>query len=453
MKITSFAEKFKHRKWHNGLKMGVLTIQAIIRMYVRLSSVVTATMKELAFLKKSTIAVKEIASVTISENPFSPLNFWFVVGRIGGLPIKLSEEGIDQVKWPYFAPIVTIFGLTMLWLLDFFMSVNGNGVTPEKHLEIEKQLGYSVTDLASSLAYLLPQIYILMKSSIDFKSASTDFDCWAKMFQSIGCKEGIAKSGKKAKIVGSVILFFSFISSLGFAYKGHLTNQWFITQNTSVFASFIHIFDHWVTFFFLNAPVVTILGHIMALYILDLTANTLENFNTNMNEELHTVLRNGYQIVALLKHTEKCLGTLIMTEICHCLVCQIFGFFFTISHLFQIASMSGTNQFYILVNALVYVIVCGVATGRMFALFSKGQVLKDIIKRVINGFSEIELRRGWLLSSEERVKLRVLVSKFRDFSSLRPGDTFDLNRSTAVGFLGMTLTYVAILLQFKIGEL
>lgn len=55
-------------------------------------------------------------------------------------------------------------------------------------------------------------------------------------------------------------------------------------------------------------------------------------------------------------------------------------------------------------------------------------------------------------SDHEVLGLRVLIEQFSKSAVVRPRDCFDLKLSTGVSLVGILLTYLIVLLQFRVGE-
>ena len=56
------------------------------------------------------------------------------------------------------------------------------------------------------------------------------------------------------------------------------------------------------------------------------------------------------------------------------------------------------------------------------------------------------------LTSEEQTRIGILISQFEGATPLRPRDFFDVNYSTGGSILGLIITYLIVLMQFKLSE-
>ena len=56
------------------------------------------------------------------------------------------------------------------------------------------------------------------------------------------------------------------------------------------------------------------------------------------------------------------------------------------------------------------------------------------------------------MTPQERAGMRVLISRFDNPSPFRPMDVFDMNFGSAASVAGLILTYVIVLMQFKMSD-
>ena len=56
------------------------------------------------------------------------------------------------------------------------------------------------------------------------------------------------------------------------------------------------------------------------------------------------------------------------------------------------------------------------------------------------------------MSDAERSALSMLIGRLDTPSPIRPSGAIDLNHNTRLVALGLTMTYIVVLFQFKIGE-
>lgn len=89
---------------------------------------------------------------------------------------------------------------------------------------------------------------------------------------------------------------------------------------------------------------------------------------------------------------------------------------------------------------------------RLVLLISKGQ---KVSQRSQNLVAELQAYRSGqfaLLSPGELVNLEVVIERFSSRPTIRPMDCFNLNLSTGVSLAGLLITYIIVLLQFRIGD-
>ncbi len=84
--------------------------------------------------------------------------------------------------------------------------------------------------------------------------------------------------------------------------------------------------------------------------------------------------------------------------------------------------------------------------------FRPGQNLANLYKRIRARLQEAMIAEADSLSSKERTVIEVLMTKFTTSAPFRPLDIFDVNFASAASLLGLILTYVIVLLQFKVSD-
>lgn len=89
---------------------------------------------------------------------------------------------------------------------------------------------------------------------------------------------------------------------------------------------------------------------------------------------------------------------------------------------------------------------------RTSSLYSKGQKLSISFKRTKRALQQYFVTHVEDLDENECNILHLLINQYDDASPIRPKDTIDLNYNTELTAAGLMLTYMVVLLQFKIGE-
>lgn len=103
---------------------------------------------------------------------------------------------------------------------------------------------------------------------------------------------------------------------------------------------------------------------------------------------------------------------------------------------------------------LGHIVVTLLALYRYLKVLFMGQALSIAGSAITEALGEVSRSRWDELRNNKREKaeLRSLQKKFSKKCTVRPLDAFDINFSTGLSALGLCLTYIIVLLQFKVGE-
>ncbi len=78
--------------------------------------------------------------------------------------------------------------------------------------------------------------------------------------------------------------------------------------------------------------------------------------------------------------------------------------------------------------------------------------LADIFRSIKEKLEDRLVDEANQISASERTGLQVLISRYGNPSPFRPADVFDMNFASAASVGGLILTYVIVLMQFKLGD-
>ena len=94
---------------------------------------------------------------------------------------------------------------------------------------------------------------------------------------------------------------------------------------------------------------------------------------------------------------------------------------------------------------------CVVACGQIptWGFAGLGQALGDEFAGIRRALEQLQAKRQDLTDGQRR-ELNLLISEFSNPAPIRPWDTFDLNQSATLSIMNTVLTYLVILLQFKV---
>ena len=78
----------------------------------------------------------------------------------------------------------------------------------------------------------------------------------------------------------------------------------------------------------------------------------------------------------------------------------------------------------------------------------------SIGQKMANHYSQIKtnLQNALLFELSSKTHLEVAIERFSRAAPIRPMDVFDLNLASGASILGLLVTYLIVLFQFKIGD-
>ena len=94
-----------------------------------------------------------------------------------------------------------------------------------------------------------------------------------------------------------------------------------------------------------------------------------------------------------------------------------------------------------------------ISIGRIYILQAKGQDLCNKYARIRRNLEMTSISFAGKLELKEQRQLEVLISHFSTTSSpVRPCDVFNMNTANFVSVGGLIITYLVVLLQFKLND-
>ncbi len=90
----------------------------------------------------------------------------------------------------------------------------------------------------------------------------------------------------------------------------------------------------------------------------------------------------------------------------------------------------------------------------LWELMSQGQRAADTFRAIKSVLQKtvVSAVRESSLDEEERARLDVLVERFSTEAPIQPMHVFNVNFATGASLSGLVLTYIIVLLQFKVGD-
>ena len=189
----------------------------------------------------------------------------------------------------------------------------------------------------------------------------------------------------------------------------------------------------------------------IALLRYDQLAKKKSAYMDNTDQTIESIILKGLSLHELVMRANNMFGGIILMEYGFSLFFATFGIYFstTIFNVY-IKELAWVNEM-VLVFSLVNICLFLLMIYKLYMMQSKGQVLCNhfaAIKDDLEGMSIIFAR---YLGLEDEKRLGVLISRFSAASSpIRPCDVFNVNTSSFISMSGIILTYLVVLLQFKL---
>ena len=170
---------------------------------------------------------------------------------------------------------------------------------------------------------------------------------------------------------------------------------------------------------------------------------------------LRTMISRGFSLCNLAKQADSAFGGIILTEYGVTLFYATFGIYFsTVIHNVYDSELERINEL-VLILSVMNIILVVFSIYRVYLLQNKGQELCDHFSAIKENLEDFSMHFASKMEEEEARRLDILISRFSsadgDQAPIRPCDVFNLNTASFVSIGGMILTYLIVLLQFKLG--
>ena len=169
---------------------------------------------------------------------------------------------------------------------------------------------------------------------------------------------------------------------------------------------------------------------------------------------LTTMISRGFSLCDLAKKANSAFGGIILTEYGVTLFYATFGIYFS-TILFDVYDdkMERFNQLVLILSVMNITLVV-FSIYRVYLMQANGQKLCDHFSAIKENLEDFSMHFSNKLEDEEARRLDVLISRFSSADSadspIRPCDVFNLNTASFVSIGGIILTYLIVLLQFKL---
>ena len=186
----------------------------------------------------------------------------------------------------------------------------------------------------------------------------------------------------------------------------------------------------------------------MHLYFL--SANP-DDVISSISSTLDRDIAVGFEVVRTVEKVNEIFGSYLLCEISITLLGETIGLYLSTTFFFALAE-DLSSQWHPLILGLQNIFYFLFCLTKHIQWMQKGQQISkeyDSVRKAL-----ICTRKKYILhlTRVQEVNLETLIEKFAKDSPIRPAEIFSLNYSDGLSALGLGLTYVIVLLQFKVGE-
>ena len=172
-----------------------------------------------------------------------------------------------------------------------------------------------------------------------------------------------------------------------------------------------------------------------------------------IDKNIENTISRGFSLIELNQVVNNMFGSFIIIEYGFNLFYTTFGIYFTttITKIYN-NEQGGIDQLVLLFASLSFMGVL-ISIGRIYILQAKGQDLCNRYARIRQNLEVTSISFAEKLELKEQRQLEVLISHFSATSSpVRPCDVFNMNTANFVSVGGLIITYLVVLLQFKLND-
>ena len=174
---------------------------------------------------------------------------------------------------------------------------------------------------------------------------------------------------------------------------------------------------------------------------------SLESIN-DTEGVIETCVESGFALIDMVKSLNRGFGLLLIIASISTFIGTVGSVFGTLTVFFNLNS-DVTNETHLLTGVYLFLSINNFV--RLFGLFNSGQSLSDAFHSLEFGLKSLKYQEGRV---SERLERRVdgLVDLVSYHKVMRPLSALDLNRRGFMEVLGVMVTMLIVMLQFRIGE-
>ena len=160
----------------------------------------------------------------------------------------------------------------------------------------------------------------------------------------------------------------------------------------------------------------------------------------------------GLSFIKLNEVMNLMFGGLLLVEYGYDLFYTVFGLYFSTTFLNIYNTKLESIDYAVLLFASLSIMLVIISIRRLYIFQAEGQSLTNKYARIKQNLEYISINHANNLKRKEERQLEVLISHFSCPCPVRPCDIFNMNSANFVSVGGLIITYLIVLMQFKLGD-
>ena len=164
------------------------------------------------------------------------------------------------------------------------------------------------------------------------------------------------------------------------------------------------------------------------------------------------IISRGLSFIELNEFMNLMFGGLLVLEYGYDLFNTTFGLYFSTTIVNIYNTKLGCIDLVVLFFASFSIMLVIMSIRRLYIFQAEGQGLSNNYARIRQNLEHISINFADNLKRKEERQLEVLISHFSCPCPVRPCDIFNMNSANFVSVGGLIITYLIVLMQFKLGD-
>ena len=164
------------------------------------------------------------------------------------------------------------------------------------------------------------------------------------------------------------------------------------------------------------------------------------------------IIVRGLSFIELNEVMNLMFGGLLLVEYGYDLFNTIFGLYFSTTVVNIYNTKLGSIDLVVLFFASFSIMLVIMSIRRLYIFQAQGQSLTNKYARIKQNLEHISINYANNLKRKEERQFEVLISHFSCPCPVRPCDIFNMNSANFVSVGGLIITYLIVLMQFKLGD-